>query len=141
VIGLNEVSMNAAIPALLAAALGALIPLTGSAVAAAPAAAQDAVQGKRLFLRCVACHAMTPAAPAKIGPHLDGIVGRKAGAVAGFRYSAAMKTSAVVWNEATLDAWLQRPQAVVPGTSMAFAGLAKPADRKALIAYLKKPVP
>lgn len=133
--------MKSAIPAFLAVALAALAPALVSPAGAAPAATSEAALGKRLFLRCAACHTVTAAGPAKIGPHLQGIVGRKAAAVTGFRYSAAMKGSAVVWNEATLDAWLQRPQAVVPGTSMAFAGLAKPADRKALIAYLKKPVP
>ncbi|AOF99695.1 cytochrome c-2 domain protein [Blastomonas sp. RAC04] len=133
--------MKAAVPALFAVALAALVPLTQAPVAVAAPAASEAAQGKRLFLRCSACHAVTASAPAKVGPHLQGIVGRKAGAVKGFGYSPAMRSSAAVWNEATLDAWLQRPQAVVPGTSMAFAGLSKPADRKALIAYLKKPVP
>ncbi|MDM7955896.1 c-type cytochrome [Blastomonas sp.] len=133
--------MKTVFSVMLAIAFAAVLPLTGSPLAAAPAATSEAALGKRLFLRCAACHAMTAAGPAKIGPHLQGIVGRKAGAVAAFKYSPAMKSSAVVWNEATLDAWLQRPQAVVPGTSMAFAGLAKPADRKALIVYLKKPVP
>ncbi len=112
-----------------------------SATMANAAPASDAALGKRLFLRCVACHTVSAKAPPKIGPHLQGIVGRKAGAVATFNYSAAMKSSKVVWNEATIDKWLQRPQAVVPGTTMAFAGLANPADRKALIQYLKKPVP
>lgn len=112
-----------------------------SATNANAAPASDAALGKRLYLRCVACHAISAKAPPKIGPHLQGIVGRKAGAVTTFNYSAAMKASKLVWNDATLDKWLQRPQAVVPGTNMAFAGLSNPADRKALIAYLKKPVP
>lgn len=122
-------------------ALVGLAALAGSSAALAAPAAGEAVQGKRLFLRCVACHATSAKAPPKVGPHLQGIAGRKAAAVAGFNYSQAMQKSSVVWNDATLDKWLQRPQAVVPGTSMAFAGLANPADRKALIAYLKKPVP
>lgn len=117
--------------------------LAGSAVAAvamaAPPAA-DAQLGKRLFLRCAACHAVAPGAPAKMGPNLSGVVGRKAGAVKGYRYSAAMQKAAVKWDAATLDKWLARPAAVVPGTSMAFAGMAKPEERAALIAYLKKPV-
>lgn len=126
---------------IIVSALVGMAALASSSVAFAAPSAGEAAQGKRLFLRCVACHATTAKAPPKVGPHLQGIAGRKAAAVAGFNYSPAMKKSAVVWNDATLDKWLQRPQAVVPGTSMAFAGLANPADRKALIAYLKKPVP
>ena len=97
--------------------------------------------GKRMFIRCAACHTVSATGPRKVGPHLQGIVGRKAGAVAGFSYSPAMKASKVTWSEESLDKWLQRPQAVIPGTTMAFAGMAKPEERKALIAYLKKPSP
>lgn len=126
--------------AMLRSAFALALIAAGTAAVAAPAK-EDAALGKRLFLRCSACHTVSSKAPGKVGPHLQGVVGRKAGAVAGFGYSPAMKKSAAVWNEATLDAWLQRPQAVVPGTTMAFAGLPKEADRKALIAYLKKPAP
>jgi cytochrome c len=119
-----------------------VLALSAASTAALAAPAKDeAALGKRLFLRCTACHAVSSKAPAKVGPHLQAIVGRKGGSVAGFGYSPAMKGANVVWNEATLDKWLQRPQAVVPGTTMAFAGLPNAADRKALIAYLKKPVP
>lgn len=131
--------MKIAYPA--AVALSGLVALASFSAAFAAPPASDAALGKRLFLRCVACHATSAKTPAKVGPHLQGIVGRKAGAVTGFGYSPAMKASKVVWTEATLDSWLQRPQAVVPGTSMAFAGLPNAADRKALIAYLKKPAP
>ncbi|MCY1672754.1 cytochrome c family protein [Novosphingobium sp. SL115] len=117
------------------------VGLMAGSAAAAPAAG-DAVAGKRVFLRCMACHAVTPGAPNKVGPNLAGVVGRKAGMAKGFRYSAAMtKATAVKWDEATLDKWLTRPASVVPGTSMVFAGLPNAADRKAVIAYLKKPVP
>lgn len=116
------------------------LAVTSTGVSAAPAK-DEAALGKRLFLRCTACHTVSSKAPGKVGPHLQGIVGRKAGSIAGFGYSPAMKGAKIVWNEATLDKWLQRPQSVVPGTTMAFAGLAKPEDRKALIAYLKKPTP
>lgn len=113
--------------------------LAASQAGAAPGG--DAMAGKRVFLRCMACHAVQPGAPAKVGPNLSGVVGRKAGAVPGFRYSPAMAKAAVKWDEATLDKWLTRPSSVVPGTSMAFAGLPGADDRKAVIAYLKKPVP
>lgn len=116
------------------------LAVTSTTVSAAPAKDQAAL-GKRLFLRCTACHTVSSKAPGKVGPHLQGILGRKAGSIAGFGYSPAMKGAKIVWNEATLDKWLQRPQSVVPGTTMAFAGLTKPEDRKALIAYLKTPTP
>lgn len=113
--------------------------LVPAAATAAPTPEQ--LLGKRLFLRCTACHAVSAQAGKKIGPHLAGIVGRKAGSLPNFAYSPAMRRATVTWNEATLDRWLQRPQAVVPGTTMAFAGIAKPEERKALISYLKKPLP
>ncbi len=106
---------------------------------ASAAPANDAARGKLLFLKCTACHAVSAQAPAKMGPHLQGIVGRKPLSAAKFNYSAAMKKANITWTEATLDKWLERPGSVVPGTSMVFAGLPKPEDRKALIAYLKKP--
>jgi len=111
-----------------------------SPLAAAPAGG-DAVAGKRVFLRCMACHNVKAGAPNKVGPNLSGVVGSKAAKVAGFRYSAALVKSNITWNEATLDKWLTRPASVVPGTSMMFAGVPNAADRKAVIAYLKKPAP
>jgi cytochrome c len=69
------------------------------------------------------------------------VVGRPSGSVAGFTYSPAMKKAGLTWTEAQLDKWLTRPAGLVPGTSMVFAGLPNPDDRKAVIAYLKKPVP
>lgn len=117
----------------------ALVVANTSALAAP---AQDDVSlGKRLFLRCAACHAVSSQAPAKVGPHMQGIVGRKAGSVARYSYSPAMRQANLVWNQAALDRWLQSPESVVPGTTMSFAGLPKLGDRKALIAYLKIPSP
>ncbi|MBF9152683.1 c-type cytochrome [Novosphingobium jiangmenense] len=123
---------------------GALIVagLAASAVAGGTAFAQakgDPVAGKKVFMRCIACHAVQPGAGAKMGPNLAGVVGRKSGSAAGFKYSAAMQKAKLTWNEATLDKWLTKPSAVVPGTSMAFPGLPNPADRANVIAYLKKP--
>lgn len=109
-------------------------------IEAAPANSPEAA-GKLLFMRCAACHNVKPGEPNKVGPNLSGVVGRKSGTAKGFSYSAAMKKANLTWNEATLDKWLTRPASVVPGTSMVFAGLPKPEDRKAVIAFLKKPVP
>lgn len=124
--------------------MGAMIVagLAASALAGGTAFAQakgDPVAGKKIFMRCVACHAVQPGAGAKMGPNLAGVVGRKAAAAPGFKYSAAMQKAKIKWDDATLDKWLTRPSALVPGTSMAFAGLPNAADRANVIAYLKKP--
>ena len=71
-----------------------------------------------------------------IGPSLFGVVGRKAGAVADFHYSEANKASGLTWDEATLDRYIANPRAVVPGTTMPYAGLKNDAQRGDLIAYL-----
>ena len=124
--------------------MGAMIVagLAASALAGGTALAQaqgDPAAGKKIFMRCIACHAVQPGAGAKMGPNLAGVVGRKAAAAPGFKYSAAMQKAKIKWDDATLDKWLTRPAAVVPGTSMAFAGLPNAADRANVIAYLKKP--
>ncbi len=121
-----------------AAAVAGVLGLSTMVVAADPAPA-DVARGKVVYARCVACHATTASAPKKLGPHLQNLNGRKAGSVAGFKYSPAMTKSTVRWNDATLDRFVTKPSSVVPGTTMSFAGIANPADRKALLAYLKKP--
>jgi cytochrome c len=100
------------------------------------AAAQDAKEGKNVFKKCRACHAVGENAKNRVGPVLNGVVGRKAGAAEGFSYSDAMKNSGITWDEANLDEFLTNPKAKVPGTKMVFPGLKDEADRKNLIAYL-----
>ena len=95
-------------------------------------------RGKLLFLRCAACHNIAARPEKRIGPDLQGVVGRKAGSLPGYNYSTAMASTNFIWDAATLDRWLERPNDVVPGTSMAFSGMEKPEDRQALIAYLAK---
>jgi cytochrome c len=97
------------------------------------------MHGKLLFLRCASCHSIGESGGGRIGPNLQGVVGRKAGSLAGYSYSAAMKAQNFVWDDAMLDRWLTNPNAVVPGTAMAFGGIPNPDDRKAIIAYLKNP--
>ena len=98
-----------------------------------PANAQNA--GQQAFRVCGACHSLEPG-KTLIGPSLAGIMGRHAGSVPGFDYSPAMKSAQIVWNEATLDAYLKDPQGVVPGNRMPFAGSKSDLDRKEIIAYL-----
>lgn len=103
---------------------------------AAPAAAQgDAAKGKVVFARCMACH-QTVAGRNAMGPTMAGVVGRKAGTVANYAYSPAMKASGLVWTAPVLDAYLAKPMAKVPGTKMIFMGVPNPADRANVIAYL-----
>ncbi len=125
-----------ALPSLSLIFSGIAVATIGGAATASPGG--DAELGQRLYVRCVACHATSAQAPAKMGPHLQSIVGRKSASVAGFRYSPALTKAKVTWTEARLDKWLQGPQAVVPGTAMVFSGMPDAADRKALIAYLKR---
>ena len=85
---------------------------------------------------CAACHTMSKDGANGMGPNLRGIVGRKAGTLASFKYSAAMTKSGITWSAAELDAFLAAPRKRVPNTSMAFFGLADAAKRKAIISYL-----
>lgn len=101
--------------------------------------AQDAAEGAKVFKKCMVCHTAEDTTN-KVGPSLKGIVGRKAASVEGFKYSDAMLAKAaegVIWDEATLTAYLPDPKAFVPGTKMVFPGLKKPQDVANLIAYLK----
>ena len=100
-------------------------------------ASGDVAAGEKVFKKCKACH-VVDAEKHKTGPHLLNIMGRAAGSVDGYKkYSKAMKSSGIVWNEETLDGYLEKPKAYVKGTRMVFAGLRKEADRANVIAYLK----
>jgi len=107
-------------------------------IATSPALAEgDAAAGEKVYKKCKTCHSLE-AGKNKLGPNLAGIFGRQAGSVEGYKYSAAMASSGIVWDEATLDAFLAKPKDVVPKTKMAFAGLKKEDQRHDLIAYLKE---
>lgn len=116
----------------LAGALGAV---------AAPAFAQgDAAAGEKVFRQCQACHMVGENAKNRVGPELNDVIGRTAGSLDDYKYSKAMMQAGengLVWNEDTLSEYLAKPQAVVKGTKMAFAGLRKDEDVANVIAYLK----
>jgi len=114
-----------------AAAVGALFALTAGAHAAG-----DAKHGQDVFARCAICHSNTKGAPARIGPNLWAISGRKAGTQGDFSYSAALKAANITWTDANLDKWTAGPAAMVPGNRMAFAGISSAKDRADLVAYL-----
>jgi cytochrome c len=108
-----------------------------AAAAFAPSVAFGADAGETIFRRhCFACHTVE-AGKNKIGPSLAGIIGRKAGTVEGFKYSDANTQSAVVWDEAKLDVYLEDPKKFMPGNKMVFPGVKKPEERQGIIAYLK----
>jgi cytochrome c len=106
-------------------------------LAAAPTMAGDIKAGEKVFKKCKACHVVDKEKN-KTGPHLVNIMGRTAGSLESYKkYSKAMKESGIVWNEETLDGYLEKPKKYIKGTKMAFGGLKKEKDRKNVIAYLK----
>jgi cytochrome c len=117
---------------------GVVLALAASATSAAvrDAALQgDPNNGAAIYTRCLACHALVYD---RTGPRHCGLFGRRAGSVRGFAYSAAMKRSAIVWNEKTLDRFLASPLTTIPGTAMGYAGIEDRRERADLIAYLKQ---
>ena len=105
------------------------------------AKAADVQQGKTLFqAECAACHI---AGPGGLGPSLEGVVGRKAGSLPGFRYSVSMRRSGLTWTPQTLTAFVIAPQDLVKGTRMTFEGVKAPSDAAAIVVYLEtlKPPP
>jgi cytochrome c len=106
-----------------------------SVAAASPAlAGGDAQRGQLAYAQCQICHQIDRNG---VGPRHRGLFGRKAGSLPDYNYSTALKNSGIVWNEKTLDQWLQGPAKMVPGTKMVFAGIADPQERADIIAYLK----
>ena len=106
-----------------------------------PAHAGDAVKGAKIYKKCVSCHMIGDGAKNRVGPHLNGIIGREIGAIADYKYSKAMvkyAATAKVWSEENLAAYLESPRKVVKGGRMAFAGLRKEKDRADVIAHLKE---
>jgi cytochrome c len=122
-------------------ALSASLICVATALPAAAAEIGDARRGAAVFDRhCAACHQIGVGAVNRVGPHLDGLFGRKAGTAAGFAYSksmARMGSDGLTWTLETLDAYLQNPRALVSGTRMNFPGLPDTEARADLLAYLR----
>src|SRR5262249_59144864 len=118
----------------------AVVVLIGS-TSLANAADGDAAKGEQSFRICGACHSIGPDAKNKIGPELNGVVGRKWGSVDDYSYSAdlsAGKEQGKVWDEATLDDYLQNPKHLAPHGKMSFTGFKGENQRADVIAYLKQ---
>jgi cytochrome c len=94
----------------------------------------DPARGETLDQGCMDCHSIDKN---DVGPMHRGVVGRRAGIVAGYAYSKALKNSGLTWDEPTLDRWLIDPGALVPDTKMFYA-VEIPQDRADIIAYLKQ---
>jgi cytochrome c len=112
-------------------ALSMTLLMAGSALADG-----DAARGEKKFGDCAACHKLEAGAN-NVGPSLHGIFGRKAAEIADFRYSPAIKRSAIVWTPEMVEKFITDPQAMVPGNRMPYAGMTSAGDRADLIAYLQ----
>ncbi len=114
--------------------------LASAMVFAVPAHAEgDAAAGAKVYNQCKACHDIEKGVN-RVGPTMKGVFGRKAAAIADYKYSEAMiakGAEGVVWDDANLTAYLTSPKTFVPKGKMAFAGLKKPDDLANVIAYLK----
>ena len=115
----------------------ALALVAATVLASGSALAGDAAKGKKVYNKCKACHSLK-AGKNKIGPSLNGVIGRAAGAVEGYKYSKAMMESGLTWDDETLAKYLEKPKKFIPGNKMAFAGLKKEKQRDDVIAYLKE---
>jgi cytochrome c len=119
-----------------------LLTLVVLGVSAAPlptlAAAGNPDRGRGVFNACAACHSLEPNR-SMTGPSLADLWNRKAGSLASFpRYSSALKSSGVVWNDKTLDDWVKDPQHLIPGNDMPFQGIKNDQQRADLLAFLKQ---
>ena len=120
----------------LAAGIALALPI---AAAAEGHTAGDAEAGEKVFRKCMACHAVGEGAENKVGPQLNGVVGRDIASVEGFSYSDALMTlgeEGKAWTPEELQAFLEKPRDYAKGTKMSFAGLRKEEDRNDVIAYL-----
>ena len=126
--GMRPVAMRAA---------GLLCAMALAAAGAAAHAEGDAARGEKRFEECIACHSVE-AGVQRHRAQLHGVFGRKAGELADFRYSPALKRSGITWTAQTLDDFIADPQKVVPANRMPYAGMTDAADRADLIAYLQQ---
>ncbi len=95
-------------------------------------------RGAKVYAKCRACHTLEQDGRNKVGPNLWGVYGSQAGSKEGFAYSKAMKASGIIWDEATMDAYLKRPSSYMPGNRMTFIGLKKQEDRDAVQAFIRE---
>ena len=107
-----------------------------------PVLAADAERGEKIFRRCIGCHALGKGAEdfSRVGPHLNGLFGRRAGSLPGFKYSKSMQRASadgLEWTAQTLDVFIENPKNLISRTRMSFSGVKSEADRADLLAYLR----
>ncbi len=100
--------------------------------------AADLEHGAQVFRKCATCHMVGPDAKAKLGPPLNGLIGRKTGSIEGYNYTDANKNSGLTWDDETFTRYIKDPKGVIPDTKMSFAGLKDDDDIKDLLAFLKQ---
>lgn len=96
----------------------------------------DTGLAKKVYGICAACHGQPDMEKPPLGPSLKGLFGRESGTLPDYIYSVAMEKAGITWNEETLDTYLAAPMTVVPGSSMAFAGIRDDHQRENLICWL-----
>jgi len=101
-----------------------------------PYKSADYNRGRRTFKLCQSCHTLNEGGQNLVGPNLYGVFGQEIGTVEGFAYSKAVEESDIVWTPEILAEWLESPRNFLPGNKMSFAGVRKPEDRTAVIAYI-----
>lgn len=94
--------------------------------------------GARLYLQCRSCHTLEASGANGVGPNLHGVAGAKAGTKPGYQYSPALAQSGIIWTAENLDAFLAKPNSLIPGTKMALSGVASAEARQELIAHLQE---
>ncbi|MHC9512049.1 c-type cytochrome [Kangiella sp. M94] len=95
-------------------------------------------KGAKYFrFRCGGCHEMNAEGGSSFGPHLEGIIGRKAAALEDYDYSKALKEADFVWTEEVMERWLAKPESLLPGMCMTFKGVPDEEVRRAMIAFMK----
>lgn len=122
--------------------LGLTAFLVGACFAAPAAFAElgNAEAGEEVFKQCSGCHQVGAGAEHRIGPHLNGLFGRKAATYDDFKYSKSLERAAsggLEWHADTLDSFLENPRAIATRTRMSFSGIEDPKERADLIAYLR----
>lgn len=118
--------------------VAASAPAQNSEAHVQTAAAKDPLaRGAKLYKRCKTCHTLEENGRHRVGPNMWNLYGSTAGTKEGFAYSKVMKNSGLIWDDETLNGYLENPNRYMPGNRMTYAGLRKPEDRAAVLAYIK----
>jgi len=123
------------------AQIGAVLVLAIGSPGYAADDLRDAARGEKLFRACKTCHRVGEGATNRVGPHLNGLFGRRAAGIDGFRYSESLRRAGndgLVWHFAELDAYIDNPKVFASGTRMNYRGMKDAGDRADLLAYLRR---